>query len=137
MFPEFQCRGKFYRQIHGTAMGSPVSVVVSNLVMEDLESRAIATYPSPPRVFKRYVDDTVCVIKSDEIDAFHNHLNSQDPNIKFTIERYSHEGLPFLDTLNTVNDDGSINITVYRKKTHTDRYLHFESHHPAHNTKLL
>ncbi|KAK3700235.1 hypothetical protein QZH41_014405, partial [Actinostola sp. cb2023] len=26
---EFQCQGKFYRQIHGTAMGSPVSVVAS------------------------------------------------------------------------------------------------------------
>ncbi|KAK3721849.1 hypothetical protein QZH41_008993, partial [Actinostola sp. cb2023] len=35
--PEFQCKGKFYRQIHGTAMGSQVSVVISNLVMEELE----------------------------------------------------------------------------------------------------
>ncbi|KAK3716447.1 hypothetical protein QZH41_007056 [Actinostola sp. cb2023] len=128
---EFQCKGKFYRQIHGTAMGSPVSVVISNLVMEELESKAIATYASPPRVFKRYVDDIVCVIKRRDIDTFHQHLNSQDPNIKFTVERYSPEGLPFLDTLNVVNADGSIDISVYRKKTHTGRYLHFESHHPS------
>ncbi|KAK3741220.1 hypothetical protein QZH41_005673 [Actinostola sp. cb2023] len=99
--------------------------------MEELESKAIATYASPPRIFKRYVDDIVCVIKRRDIDTFHQHLNSQDPNIKFTVERYFPEGLPFLDTLNVVNADGSIDISVYRKKTHTGRYLHFESHHPS------
>ena len=29
-------------------MGSPVSVVVANLVMEDVETRAIETFCSPP-----------------------------------------------------------------------------------------
>ncbi|KAK3745690.1 hypothetical protein QZH41_001147, partial [Actinostola sp. cb2023] len=51
--------------------------------------------------------------------------------IKFTVERYSDDGLPFLDTLNKVLDDGTIDVSIYRKKTHTDhRYLHFSSHHP-------
>ena len=127
---EFQCKGKFYRQVHGTAMGSPVSVVVSNLVMESLENKALMTYPNPPRVYKRYVDDIACVINKADIVNFHKHLNSQDRNIQFTLERYPAEGLPFLDTLNTVNEDGSIDIAVYRKATHTDRYLNFDSHHP-------
>ena len=41
--------GKVYRQIHGTAMGSPVSVVVANLVMEDVEQEALSTFHTPPR----------------------------------------------------------------------------------------
>ena len=32
----------------GTAMGSSVSIVVVNLVMEDVEERALATFHSPP-----------------------------------------------------------------------------------------
>ena len=46
-FLEF--RGKLYQQVHGTAMGSPVSIVIANLVMEDVEQRALATFHSPPR----------------------------------------------------------------------------------------
>ena len=39
--------------------------------------------------------------------------------------------LPFLDTLLTRREDGTINTSVYRKPTHTDRYLQYTSHHPG------
>ena len=41
-------RGKIYKHIQGTAMCSPVSVVVANLVMEDVEQRALSTFHSSP-----------------------------------------------------------------------------------------
>ena len=31
----------------GTVIGSPVSVIVANLVMEEVEDRALASFPSP------------------------------------------------------------------------------------------
>ena len=39
----FSFRGKYYRLADGVAMGSPVSSVVANLFMEDLEEVAIRT----------------------------------------------------------------------------------------------
>ena len=37
----------------------------------------------------------------------------------------------FLDINNTVNVDGKIEVNVYRKATHTSKYLDFHSHGPA------
>ena len=45
-------RGSYYQQTFGTAMGSPVSVLVANLVMEDIEQRALSNFQPPPRFWK-------------------------------------------------------------------------------------
>ena len=70
--------GKVYWQIHGTTMGS---VVVANLVMDDVEQEAISTFHTPPRFQRRYVDDTCTALPSNLVDSFHDHLNSIDPCI--------------------------------------------------------
>ena len=37
--------------------------------------------------------------------------------------------IPFLDTIVKPEADGSLSISVYRKPTHTDQYLQWDSHH--------
>ena len=81
--------GRVYQQVYGTAMGSPVSVVVANLVMEDIERRALATFHTPPRFWRRNVDDMCTALPRDLVDPFYEHLNSIDLHIQFTVERES------------------------------------------------
>ena len=109
-------------------MGSPVSPVVANLYMEAIEEMAINTTPVPPKVWKRYVDDSFCIIKRNAVDSFHNTLNSIDQHISFAIEEENNNQIAFLDALVTRKDNVPI-VDVYRKPTHTDRYLDSFSHH--------
>ena len=87
--------------------------------------------PPPPRFWKRYVDDTFCIIDGQAVEELLTHLNSQKPTIWFTMELEAQGHLPFLDTGLQRRTNGELIISVYRKPTHTDRYLQFHSHHPA------
>ena len=75
--------------------------VVANLCMEEIEESAINSSSVPPKIWKRYVDDSFCIIKKDNVPAFHDTLNSIDANISFTIEIESDNKISFLDTLVT------------------------------------
>ena len=111
----FQYDGQFYQQLEGAAMGSPVSPITANLFMEDFETKALASYPNPPRFWGRYIDDTLVIIKSDQIDSFTTHINSQYPAIKFTIEKEVDNKIPVLDVLIVRDDTGQLSFQVYRK----------------------
>ena len=83
----FLYNGDFYEQLHGAAMGLLLSPILCDLYMEDLdEQRAIATAPHPPLWWFRFVDDTHCKLKNCYAKEFTDHLNSLDPDIKFTTE---------------------------------------------------
>ena len=72
------------------------------------------------------------MITKTEVEGFLSHLNSLRPTITFTAEEEVDGKLPFLDTLLHRKNDGSLDISVYRKPTHTDRYLNFSSHQSRH-----
>ena len=91
----FQYNGKYYKQLHGTAMGSPVSVVVAEIVMQSIEEQALTTYKQTVPLWLRYVDDTFTAVHKDEIDTFHEHLNRQNTDIQFTTEFEENGNNPF------------------------------------------
>ncbi|KAI8517802.1 hypothetical protein Bbelb_038190 [Branchiostoma belcheri] len=125
----FTYNGQFYQQMHGCAMGSPVSPIVVNLYMEKFENKALSTFnDTPPANWFRYVDDTWCRLKKRVAADFFDHINQIDD--KFTQEPSHDHMLPFLDTKTIVEEDGNLRFEVYRKPTHTDQYLATDSHHP-------
>ncbi|XP_023821902.1 uncharacterized protein LOC111949272, partial [Oryzias latipes] len=127
----FQFRGNFYRQRHSCAMGSPISPIVANLYMEEVERRALDSFPgTTPSHWFRYVDDTWVKIKSQEVETFTDHINAVDKNIKFTREDTKDNTLAFLDCAVIIGEDRQLQVEVYRKPTHTDQYLLFDSNHP-------
>ena len=111
-------------------ISSPVSPIVANLYMEFLEQKALRIAPNPPRFWHRFVDDTFVIHKEVNKQGFLQHINSVDPAIKFTVEDNEKDGsIPFLDTIVKPETDGTLSITAYRKPTHTDQYLQWDSHH--------
>ena len=90
-------RGEYYQQTFGTAMGFPVSVTTANLVMEDVAKRALSTYLPPLPFWKRYVDDTLTALPQDKVQHFHQHLNSIETTIQFTVEMESESTLGHKD----------------------------------------
>ena len=127
----FSFQGKFYEQVEGAPMGSPLSPIVANLYMESFEVGALRSAPHPPYLWKRFVDDTFTIWQSSQRDGFLEYLNSIDQHIQFTAEKQREDGaMPFLDILVTPGRDGSVSTSVFRKPTQTDLYLQWDSHHP-------
>jgi len=60
-------------------MGSPVSFVVTEIVMQSIEERALGTCRQMIPLWLRYVDGTFTAINKDETEAFNGHHNEQHP----------------------------------------------------------
>ena len=110
----FQYTERHYKQLHDTAMGSPVSVVVAEIVMQHIEKRDLATYDQTLQFWFHYVDDTITILQTDDIDVFHGDLNRQNSDIQFTRELEVNGKILFLDCL-VSRDDTRLRTTVYRK----------------------
>ena len=127
---DFIYRGTYYHQSYGCAMGSPISVIAANIVMEDVERR-IFSVASDIIAWKRFVDDVWAVVPADKIQSILKLINEIEPTIKFTVEKEDdNNSLSFLDVTISRIDDGTFSTKVYHKPSHTDRYLNFNSNHP-------
>jgi hypothetical protein len=131
-----------YHQIFGCPMGSPVSAVIAELVMQRIEKVALESSPVSVRWWKRYVDDSNACLKQPDVPLFHQHLNSINPHIQFRIEMPVVNGagsqtIAFLDTELLSTASGNIAVKVFRKSTHTDKYLTFNSHSHVNDKKAV
>ncbi|XP_055590955.1 uncharacterized protein LOC129743038 [Uranotaenia lowii] len=118
----FQYNGKMYKQIFRVGMGSPLSGVVANILLEHLEKEVIAKLKTKGInliTYKRYVD---------KIDEIQNEFNQPFDSINFTVERETNYSIRFLDMTLTRNGN-QINKNWFTKQLN-GRYLDFSSSSP-------
>ena len=93
-------------------------------------SKKLSVLSPTSRLWQRYVDDTFVIQKEIHKQDFLQHINSVDSAIQLTVEINKKDcAIPFLDTIIKPEANGNLSIIVYRKPSHTDRYLQWDSHH--------
>ena len=66
----FLFQGKYYEQLEGLAMGSLVSLIVTNICMEYFEDTSLRKVQSPPRLQKRLEDNTLVILYAEHKESF-------------------------------------------------------------------
>ena len=102
------------------------------LRLEDI-TNLLSFCPVSPSFWKPFVDDAIYAVSENEIVVLLQHLNLIEPSIQLTVEHETDGKLPFVQR----TTDGELETVVYRKPTHTDKYLSFNSRHPRSNKKSV
>jgi len=101
-------------------MGSPLTVVMSEIWVHDLEQTALLTSPDPPHNWRHFVDDGQGSFHDEtHADQFLTFINSLSPDLKYTLEKPQNGYIGYLDIQIHPNNT----LSVYRKPTHTNNYL--------------
>ena len=79
----FSFNSKLYEQIDGVPMGSPLAPVLANIIVIELERIIVkkSLHKSLVKLYMRYVDDTLILVKYKDINYLYRRLNSFDKNI--------------------------------------------------------
>ena len=62
----FQFAGQMFRQFRGCAMGMKTAPAYANLFMAELEEKLLSYLPTPPLLWKRFIDDILCILPDTE-----------------------------------------------------------------------
>ncbi|XP_018397778.1 PREDICTED: uncharacterized protein K02A2.6-like [Cyphomyrmex costatus] len=104
-------------QVFGTPMGSPLSPILADIVMQDLEESVGGLLSMS--MYYRYVDDILIMAKREEVEKIFEVFNSYHDPLKFTMDYESDRSINFLDlSLNVV--DNKLILDWFHKKTFSE-----------------
>ena len=120
----FMFDGIIYEQIDGVSMGAALGPVLANIIMTELERKVVGKLIDSGKIkfYARYVDDTLLLVKPEDIDDILHQFNNFHKNLEFTVDKFEDCTPHFLDL--EIHPDG---ISIYRKDTHTAQFVHYES----------
>ena len=114
---DFNFNDVTYFQKRGLPMGSPFSPTLADIVMDDLEKERLSSLSFQLPLYFRYVDDILIVVPVTEIDNILQFFNTNQLNIKFTLEKEKERTINFLDISITRKQDQKLSLNWYRKPT--------------------
>ena len=123
----FKFNGKFYAQKNGLAMGNPLSPVIANIFMCQIDK--LQNFDIRPKIMLRYLDDYFVISKLTirQMSLSINKINNSFPTIKLTTEKEQDNSLSFLD-LKLIKSEGKIKTRIFRKTTCKNFLLNFNSY---------
>ena len=118
----FTFNGVIYEQRDGACMGYSLGPLLENVIMTDLEEKFTKTSINNNTIkfYARYVDDTLFVIKREDVRRIQNLLNNFEPNLRFTVDLFLNEVPHFLDL--ELSPDS---LSIFRKSRNTSLFTHF------------
>ncbi|XP_057325921.1 uncharacterized protein LOC130667978 [Microplitis mediator] len=125
----FLFNNNYYQQIFGAAMGSPLSPIAADMVMEDLEDECLSELAPHVYLYTRFVDDILVFLPKDKVELILKVFNGYHNRLQFTVERESDSRINFLELTLIRNETGGIEFDWYKKPTSSGRYLNYLSHH--------
>ena len=80
-------------------MGSSLAPVLANIILTEFEKAIVDDLIKTGIIafYRRYVDDTLVLIKPKDIPFVLNKFNSFDKNPKFTVDKFENGKIHFLD----------------------------------------
>ena len=123
----FLFNNKLYQPKDGVSMGSSLGPVLANIIMTELEDVVIKPLIANGTIkfYTRFVDDTLLVIKPENVKKVRNALDQSDKNLRFTVDMFKDKVPHFLDL--ELSPDGT---SIFRKDTNTGLYVNFTSFVP-------
>ena len=110
-------------------MGSPLDLVLANILMGFYESKWLNEYNlNKPKFYLTYVNDILAAFDKKQYSLiFLNILNKRHANIKFTIENQINNPIAFLDGFISGINNQNLTLQTYHKLTYTELLLNFKS----------
>ena len=135
----FTFNNKFYIQVDGVCMGSPVGPILARIFVSHHEENWLNKCPIKfkPSFYRRYVDDIFVLFESSaSVNSFLEHVSSKHQKISFTVEKRNTGSLSVLD-VKICRKNGKFVTSVYRKPTFSGFFTNYESFIPTYQNRGL
>ncbi|CAF1549133.1 unnamed protein product [Adineta ricciae] len=118
----------YYKQIRGGAMGSPLTLTISNAYMYFFQTPIVKWVQHGNGIYCRYIDDIFIAANTTHelLEGLVQHWNRIDENIKLTAD--ISQSVNFLDVA-IANLNGVLQTSVFHKPSHEPYFLPYDSTH--------